>query len=245
MSYKGYISDTAEKFDDVGTSSADSDNDGFKKRMKMFSQSKWVYFCININCDITTLRKYLPPNTKFEFQYERMDDNFCLLSADKTNKFAIQLDDMRMSFKRYAPSIKVHHEYLSNLKQQKTPTLPIDRSLIKQYIVAAGSSDLSHFNLIRGDQLPEQVIIGVVEQTAFNGDITMNPFNFQNFDIREASLIVNGVHEPTELYKLNAAAEDKVDMFANFIENTGISTDDREFGISLDDFYGGSFLLGK
>ena len=243
MSYKGYISDTAKKFDDVGTASADSTNDGFNKRMKMFEKSKWVYFCININCDIATLRKYLPPNTKFEFQYERMDDNFCLLSADKTTKYAIQLDDMRMSFKRYAPSINVYREYISNLKQQKKPTLPIDRSLIKQYIVASGSTDLSHFNLIRGDQLPEQVIIGVVEQTAFNGDIAKNPFNFQNFDIREASLIVNGVHEPTELYKLNAAAEDKVDMFANFIENTGISTDDREFGISLDDFYGGSFLL--
>ena len=243
MSYKGYISDTAEKFDDVGTSSTDSANAGFKKRMKMFEKSKWVYFCININSDIATLRKYLPPNTKFEFQYERMNDNFCLLSADKTTKYAIQLDDMRMSFKRYAPSIIVQHEYLSNLKQQKTPTLPIDCSLIKQHIVADGSSNLSHFNLIRGDQLPEQVIIGVVEQTAFNGDITMNPFNFQNFDIREASLIVNGVHEPTELYKLNADTEDKVDMFANFIENTGISTDDREFGISLEDYYGGSFLL--
>ena len=121
--------------------------------------------------------------------------------------------------------------------------MPIDRSLIKQYIVGSGSSDLSHFNLIRGDQLPEQIIIGVVEQTAFNGDITLNPFNFQNFDIREASLIVNGVHEPTELYKLNANAGDKVDMFANFVENTGISTDDREFGISLEDYYGGSFLL--
>ena len=243
MSYKGYISDTAEKFDDVGTSSADSANAGFKKRMKMFEKSKWVYFCININSDIATLRKYLPPNTKFEFQYERMNDNFCLLSADKTTKYAIQLDDMRMSFKRYAPSIIVQHEYLSNLKQQKTPTLPIDRSLIKQYIVATGSTDLSHFNLIRGDQLPEQVIIEVVEQPAFNGDISLNPFNFQNFDIREASLIVNGVHEPTELYKLNADTEDKVDMFANFIENTGISTDDREFGISLEDYYGGSFLL--
>ena len=42
MSYKGYISDTAEKFDDVGTSSTDSANAGFKKRMKMFEKSKWV-----------------------------------------------------------------------------------------------------------------------------------------------------------------------------------------------------------
>ena len=32
-------------------------------------------------------------------------------------------------------------------------------------------------------------------------------------------------------------------MFANFLENTGVHMDDREFGISLNDYYGGSFLL--
>ena len=32
-------------------------------------------------------------------------------------------------------------------------------------------------------------------------------------------------------------------MYASFLENTGISTDDREFGITMDDYYGGSFML--
>ena len=32
-------------------------------------------------------------------------------------------------------------------------------------------------------------------------------------------------------------------MFTHFLENTGVHTDDREFGISLDDYYGDSFLL--
>ena len=32
-------------------------------------------------------------------------------------------------------------------------------------------------------------------------------------------------------------------MFASFLDNTGVHTDDREFYISLEDYYGGSFLL--
>ena len=39
LSYKGYFPDTAEKFDDVGSDSADSDNEGLKKRQKLFSKS--------------------------------------------------------------------------------------------------------------------------------------------------------------------------------------------------------------
>ena len=30
--------------------------------------------------------------------------------------------------------------------------------------------------------------------------------------------LVNGVHEPQEMYKLNEAVGDKVDMYANFLE---------------------------
>ena len=106
-----------------------------------------------------------------------------------------------------------------------------------------GTTDLSAYNLIRGSQLPEQIIIGIVSQDSYNGSVSKNPFNFQNFDIREASLIVNGVNEPAELYKLNVDIGDKVDMFASFLDNTGVHTDDREFGISLEDYYGGSFLM--
>ena len=51
--------------------------------------------------------------------------------------------------------------YTNQLKIKRNPTLPIDRSLLKEYVVNRGTSDLSHFNLIGGNQLPEQVIIGV------------------------------------------------------------------------------------
>ena len=46
--------------------------------------------------------------------------------------------------------------------------------------------------MIRGSQLPEQIIIGVVAQDAYGGCIDKNPFNFKHFGIKEASIIVNG-----------------------------------------------------
>ena len=46
-----------------------------------------------------------------------------------------------------------------------------------------------------------------------------------------------------ELYKSNVTTGDKVNMFASFLDNTGVHTDYWEFGISLDDYYGGSFLI--
>ena len=66
--------------------------------------------------------------------------------------------------------------------------MPIDRSLLKTYTVKSGTSDLSQYNIISGRQLPEQIIIGIVEETAYRGDIEKNPFDFKDFGSINQSL---------------------------------------------------------
>ena len=242
LSSRGYFKDTPEKYDDVG-SGGQSLNTGFNTRQKMFEGSKWVYFCINLHTDITTLRKYIPPNVKITMEFQRNSDAFCLMSAKSADNFAIELKDLKIKLYRYTPSPKVKIFYENKLRSRAKPLLPIDRSLLKTYTVKSGTSDLSHYNIISGRQLPEQVIIGIVEETAHRGVIEKNPFNFQDFGLKEASIVVNGVHEPSEPYRLDLESGDKADLYASFLENTGVSTDDREFGISMKDYYGGNLLL--
>ena len=120
----------------------------------------------------------------------------------------------------------------------------MDRSILKTYTKQTGTSDLSHYNIISGRQLLEQVFVAIVDENAHRGDIKKNPFHFKDFGLKEASLVVNGVHEPSELYKLDKTSGDMVDMYTSFLENTGISaSEDREFGISMEDYYGGCFIL--
>lgn len=242
LSSRGFFKDTAGKYDDVG-SLGNSLNLGFNARKQIFETSQWVYFCINLHTDITTLRKYIPPEVKLTMEFQRNSDAFCLLSSKSVDNYAIELKDLKIKLNRYLPSLKVKTFYENKLKSGVKPMLPIDRSLLKTYTVKSGTSDLSHYNIISGRQLPEQVIIGIVEETAHRGDIAKNPFNFKHFGLKEASIVVNGVHEPSEPYKLDIAGGDKVDLYSSFLENTGVSTDDREFGISMTDYYGGSLLL--
>ena len=83
----------------------------------------------------------------------------------------------------------------------------------------------------------------MVEQKAHGGDLKKNPFNFQHFNISEASIVVNGVHEPTEPYKLHISAGNYVDLYTDFLLNTGIANEDRDYGITEEDYVGGCFLL--
>ena len=243
LAFKGYIKDTPGKFDDIGDNNTNSSNDGYLKRQKMFEGSKWVYFCINIHADITTLRKYIPPNVKMMLELRRNSDEFCLLSHHSINDFKIELDDVRVRVNRIESSTEVSKYYTNEIKSGKMPRLSIDRSLLKTYTVSRGRMDLSEYNIISGRQLPDQIIIGVLEEGAHSGDINKNPFHFQDFDISEACLVVNGRREPPDTYRVNKDTGDMADLYNSFLENVGVGIDDRECGITYDDFYGGSFLL--
>ena len=240
VSSKGYFEDSKNAYDNVAST---TNNEGFKKRKRLFEQSRWVYFCINLHIDITTLHHYLLPGIKIEIDLHRNTDAFCLLSDDTTTTFAIELDDIRLSLNRMMISGSVHEFYLSALKNNKIPRSAIDRSLLKTYTVTKGRSELSENNIITGSQLPEQVFVVIVDEDAHRGVINKNPFNFRDYDITHASLVVNGVHEPPDQYKLDKSTGDIADLYAQFLENTGISIDDREIGISIEDYYGGSFIL--
>ena len=156
LSYCRYYNDTCEKLDNVGThlssTFTESANKGFTDRKELFAGSKWVYFCVNLHNDITTLRIYIPSGIKICFQFDRSSDQFCLLSHDDSTNFIIELDDIRMSAKRYKPEKIFRDLYDNQLKLKQNPTLAIDRSLLKEYVFKSGTSDLSHYNLIRGSQ---------------------------------------------------------------------------------------------
>ena len=252
LSSKGYFKDSAEKFDDVGVLAStnpvkvdarDSENKGFKDRKKLFAESKWVYFCNNIHIDLCTLRKYIPPGVKIELKFHRNKDKFCLLSPATNVDYVIEVKDLRVKLFRYEVTPKLIKYVETGLQSKQRPILPMDRSLVKNYVVTKGTSDLSHYNLITGKQLPDQVLIAIVDHSAHTGNLQKNPFNFQDFNLTEASLVVNGVNEPTDLYRLNKLEGDKADLYWNFLENTGVSTDDREFGLTIKDYYGGSLIL--
>ena len=83
----------------------------------------------------------------------------------------------------------------------------------------------------------------MLDQGSHSGNIQKNPYNFKHYNCSEASIVVNGVHEPTEPYKIDINAGNYIDLYTDFLLNTGVDNEDRDFGISQKDFIGGNFLL--
>ena len=59
---------------------------------------------------------------------------------------------------------------------------PLTRVEVKAITMHSGIHEGTLDNVILG-QLPKRIIVGFVENKAFNGDKNLNPFNFKNFHI--------------------------------------------------------------
>ena len=229
--------DTPGKFDDLETG-----NSGFTERKTLFSESKNRYFSIPLYLDICHSHKYLPPRLSMKFSFRRNSDDFSLLYTGNALTYKIVIDNIKLRIYKITPSQKIYDFYTSRIASDNAK-LNIDRSIIKSYVIPKGTTDLSRYKAFEGQKLPEQLIIGIIPQSAFNGNNAKNPFNFQHYNLREANLLVNGVPEPLYKYQLNIKDKDTASFYSEFLENVGVSTDNKEIGIDHDSYYNGNFLI--
>ena len=245
LSSRGYFKDTAGKFDTIPAATeaiTDAQNAGYKKRAALIAKSKWVYFKTNLHIDICTLKKYLPPNMAIDLEFEKVPTSFYILSPSNNNEYEVELDGLELSMRRFTPSDYMKN-WIENERRLKIAQNPMDSNSFKAYTVAPGTNDLSSYGIIKGHKLPDQLLVGLVEEESYRGVNNKNPFNFQHFDLLEASVVINGTHFPANKFKMDRSIGDTAEIYQHFLECCGIGIDDREFDITSDDYLNGTFLL--
>ena len=94
---------------------------------------------------------------------------------------------------KVAPSI--HRDIVNGMKSGKVATYPTVRGEIRTY---SHPNDNRHFECSNPfhNQLPNRTVVMLLKQTAFNGDITTNPFTCGKFNVSTIKQLVNGEEYP-------------------------------------------------
>jgi hypothetical protein len=74
---------------------------------------------------------------------------------------------------KISPSVYLAH---SKILESGMAKYPIRSVICKSFTIPAGYLDVSHEKLFLG-QLPTRVVVGLVDNRAYNGDRERNPFN--------------------------------------------------------------------
>lgn len=124
-----------------------------------------------------------------------------------------------------------------------TAKYPITRVEVKSFTMHSGIIGDTLDNVILG-QLPKRIILGFVYNKAFNGDKTLNPFNFQNTAINYLSLYVDGQQIPGKPLQPEFGANDTwVQSYHTLFSGTGIHFQNEGLGIDRESYARGYCLF--
>jgi hypothetical protein len=236
-----FYKDEADKMDKPNPLAADAadKNSGLVKRTEFISLSKEVDMIGRIHTDIFFQPRYMLNEVNTRIKLTRSKDSFCLM-AHGADAFKVKITSATMMVRKVKISPNV---YLAHAKTLETALAkyPIKRVICKTFTIPAGYLDTSQEKLFSG-QLPCRLIVGCVDNRAFNGNYSLNPFNFQHFSMSEISVYLDGQQHGIKPLALNYTDGHYVNAYMNLFTGTGKVNQDEGNGIDRSEFDSGYAL---
>jgi len=116
----------------------------------------------------------------------RSKDFFYLMGAASKVKI-MHVSLFVRKVKLITPSVFLPH---AKILEREFTKYPIRRVVCKSFSIPQNHMDVSHEKF--SGQLPTRIVIGLVDNRAYNGDLTRNPFNFEHLNLNEIALYLDG-----------------------------------------------------
>ncbi|XP_069061931.1 uncharacterized protein F54H12.2-like [Pleurodeles waltl] len=178
----------------------DGHNQGFVKRANFATGSRQFDLQGRIHSDLFYQDKLLINGINLKIKLTRNKDSFCLISGDAEQyKLVILSTSLFLKRVKVSPSVRLAHAealQLSNTKYSR------ERVALKIFSIPTGTQLTQQQNVFLG-QLPKHIIMGFVDNTAFSGLYTSNPFNFKHYNISYVALVHEGAAIPAKTYTLS------------------------------------------
>jgi len=180
--------------------------------------------------NLATQHRYILNDVNVRISLTRSADTFSLYTASKTEEASVKLLTATYYVRKQVlfPSIFLAHQRL--LEKGEIARYPFKNTQVKYFTIAQGSSSAVEDNLF-SNNVPSRVVIGFVSSLAFNGQFTLNPFGFKNYNISSIGLSVNNISMPVRPLSLNFG--DNEYLLAYYLLFTSTEIAGQDVGLSF------------
>jgi hypothetical protein len=214
----------------------DGDNKGLQTRQKATMASKQITMIGRPHLDLCFQDRLMLNGVDIKMRLVRSKDAFNLMGDGR-----VEIKEAALFVRKVKvhPSVQLNH--IQGLERM-TAKYPICRVETKVFSIPKGNMMGNQENLFLG-QLPKRVVIGLVENKAFNGDKDKNPFNFNHFDINYLALNVAGKQVPAKPLQPDFNSDQYTRSYTSLFSGTGYMGHDRGNQISREEFAKGFTLF--
>lgn len=188
LSY-GWYKDEAGKFDDAS-------NSGFVKRQTLVGNSSVVELMGPLYFDFFNQDRFLISHTDLRIKLLPNKPEFVLNSYAKggLSDYKINFDKVILYVDRAELNPSVINGHAVGLKRQNAHYF-VNHSELLTYTIPKGQKSYIKDRLFP-DMAPKMIMIAMVENDAYNGDLSKNPFNFEHFNLNKIALYREGRSVP-------------------------------------------------
>lgn len=224
-----------------GTLDSENPNGALARRARYIRGGRALDLIGHLHCDVFNQDKFLINGVEVRMRLIRSKDSFCLMEATTASKIRILDASLLVRRAKISPGVLLAH---ARMLSKSTAKYPLTRVEIKTFTIHSGLVGESIDNVILG-QLPKRLIVGFVDNRAFNGDKKLNPFNFKNFGINFFSLYVDGMQIPSRPLQPSFSRNEPlyVEAYHTLFSGTGIHFLNEGNSISRDDYSKGYCLF--
>ena len=205
--------------------SSSARNMGLKRRHGICTANPTFDMIGPLHVDVFNQSKYMLNGVTMKVRMTRSKDSFVLMAkSDVTESFKVDILSAKLFVRKLkiTPSLCLAHE---RILQQKTAKYPITRVECKVIHLPQGQKSFTHDNLFLG-QLPKRIVLGLVDNRAFNGDISLNPYNFQHCNLNYLAVHLDGQQVPWAPLQPSFSGSSYIRAFyTQFTGGDGISSD--------------------
>jgi hypothetical protein len=230
-----YYKDTPGSMEDANPVAQDPPNKGLKARYNLFSPARTVEMLGCIHADLFFQAKYLPSDVGLRLRLIRSKDAFCLMSSQPNTGYKVKIHECKLYIKKVKLSSSV---FLAHAQAFETGNAkyPIRRVVCKTFTIPAGNLDFTQENVFAG-QLPTRLVMGLVDNDAFNGNYGKNPFNFKHHNLTQLKILIDGQQQHNvKPIEPNFAAHHYLEAYMSQFSGTGKQQKDEGTDISRTDF---------
>ena len=211
-------------------------NKGFKNRQSCTLGSKQVTMIGRPHLDLCCQDRLMLNGVDIKMRLVRSKDAFSLMGEGR-----VKIEEVAFFVRKVKVDASVQLEHIRGMERM-TAKYPVSRVETKVFSIPKGNMMANQENLFLG-QLPKRVVIGMVENKAFNGDKEMNPFNFRHFDVNYLAMHVDGKQIPAKPLTPDFTNALYTRSYASLFTGTGFMGHDRGNQITYDEYANGFTLF--
>ena len=234
-----FYKDDAGRMESTLTATADGNhpNAGLQSRRIHARQSREFDMIGRIHGDIFFQERYLLNEVGMKLRLVKSKDTFCLMGA--AAKLHITHAALFVRKVKLSPSVFIAH---ARALENGTAKYPIKRTVCKAFAIPQNYRDITYEKLVSG-QLPTRLVVGIVDNAAFNGTRERNPFNFHHYNLSEIGVYLDGQQQHAlKPIQPDFGEELFVRAYNTLFSGTGKLNNDEGIAISHKDYDSGYTL---